>query len=236
MLGWEDEGIILSVRKHGENGGIASILTREHGRAAGYVYGVSSSKKRGLLEIGNIVSVRWNAKSLGQLGVFDVEIEKSPAVDVMDDPAKLTAMQAACILADKTLPEAEKHEGMFEATKALVESFASELWAITYIYWEIGLLRELGFGLELSKCVSTGDTDNLIYVSPKSGCAVSAAAGAIYKERLLTLPPFLRGEPSFEQEDISEGLKLTGHFLLHRVFAQANNNLPEARLRLADSF
>ncbi len=236
MFEWKDEGIILSARKHGENGGIVSILTRDHGRAMGYVYGVSSSKKRGLLEIGNIVAVNWSAKSQGQLGVFEIEIEKSPAADVMDDRIKLTAMQSACVLADKTLPEAEKHEGMFEATKALILSFANDLWTITYIYWEIGLLRELGFGLELSRCVSTGDTDNLIYVSPKSGCAVSAAAGQIYKERLLNLPPFLRGEPSFEESDILEGLKLTGHFLLHRVFSQANNNLPDARLRLQDSF
>ena len=236
MLEWQDNGIILSVRGHGETGGIVSILTRGHGRAMGYAYGATSAKNRGVLEIGNLVSVHWQAKSQDQLGTFTLELEKSYAADVMDDPVKLTALQAACVLADKTLPEREKHEGVYEGTKALMASFATDIWAATYIYWEIGLLRELGFGLDLSKCVATGAVDNLLYVSPKSGCAVSAAAGEIYKEKLLNLPPFLRGEGRFEDNDILDGLKLTGHFLLHRVFSQAHVNLPESRLRLQDKF
>lgn len=154
----------------------------------------------------------------------------------MDDPVKLTAMQSACTLADKTLPEREKHTGVYEGTKALMASFTTDIWAPTYIYWEMGLLRELGFGLDLSKCAATGDVDNLIYVSPKSGCAVSAAAGEIYKEKLLHLPSFLRGAGGFEEEEILKGLKLTGHFLLHRVFSQANANLPEPRLRLEEKY
>jgi DNA repair protein RecO (recombination protein O) len=234
MLEWRDSGIILSVRGHGETGGVASILTRDHGRVMGYVYGAASAKNRGVVEIGNLVSVQWQAKSQEQLGTFTLELEKSCAADVMDDPVKLTAMQSACVLADKTLPEREKHAGVYEGTKALMASFATDIWAPTYIYWEIGLLRELGFGLDLSKCVSTGAVDNLIYVSPKSGCAVSAAAGEIYKEKLLRLPPFLRGEGVFEDGDILDGLRLTGHFLLHRVFSQAHAGLPEARLRLEE--
>jgi DNA repair protein RecO (recombination protein O) len=236
MLEWQDSGIILSVRGHGETGGIVSILTRDHGRAIGYVYGATSTKVRGILEPGNLVSVDWKAKSHDQLGTFMLELEKSTAAHVMDDPIKLTAMQSACALADKTLPEREKHAGVYEATKALMASFATDIWAPTYIYWEIGLLRELGFGLDLSKCVATGSVDNLIYVSPKSGCAVSGAAGEIYKEKLLHLPLFLRGLGGFEEVDILDGLKLTGHFLLHRVFSQANTDLPEPRLRLEEKF
>jgi len=233
MLEWQDNGIILSVRGHGETGGIGSILTQEHGRAAGYVYGATSTRNRGVTELGNLVSVRWQARAEGQLGNFTCELEKSVAASVMDDPVKLTALQAACALADRTLPEGEHHPGVYEATKALMLSFNTDIWAATYIYWEIGLLRELGFGLDLSRCVATGETDNLLYVSPKSGCAVSAAAGEIYKEKLLHLPSFLRGG-AMEEDDIINGLKLTGHFLLHRVFALANTDLPEARLRLAE--
>jgi DNA repair protein RecO (recombination protein O) len=236
MHEWQDSGIILSVRGHGDTGGVVSILTREHGRAMGYVYGATSTKTRGVLEPGNLVSIDWKAKSNDQLGTFTLELEKSIAADVMDDAAKLTAMQSACVLADKTLPEREKHEGMYEGTKALMASFATDIWAPTYIYWEIGLLRELGFGLDLSRCAATGAVDNLIYVSPKSGCAVSAEAGAIYKEKLLALPGFLRGQGSFEESDILNGLKLTGHFLLHRVFSLSNSNLPESRLRLEEKF
>ncbi|MBU6475450.1 MAG: DNA repair protein RecO [Alphaproteobacteria bacterium] len=236
MLEWQDEGIILSVRAHGETGGLVSLLTRGHGRAAGYVYGATSSRMRGVLEPGNLVSARWQAKSPEQLGNFTLELEKSAAADVMDDPLRLTALQSACVLADKTLPERENHPGVFEGTKALMASFATDIWAATYIYWEIGLLRELGFGLDLSKCAATGAVDNLIYVSPKSGCAVSAAAGEIYKERLLSLPAFLRGQGGFESADILDGLKLTGHFLRHRVFALSNSDLPESRLRLEEKF
>ncbi len=236
MQEWEDNGIILSVRGHGETGGIAAILTENHGRMMGYVYGAVSGKNRGVLEPGNLVAVQWRAKSQDQLGTVSLELEKSHAAHVMDDAVKLTALQSACVLADKTLPEREKHAGMFEATKVLLASFQTEMWAPTYIYWEIGLLRELGFGLDLSKCAATGDVEDLIYVSPKSGCAVSAAAGEIYKEKLLRLPAFLRGGARFESGDILQGLQLTGHFLRHRVFALSNTNMPEARLRLEEKF
>ena len=236
MLSWEDTGIILSLRPHGENGGVVTLLTREHGRAAGYVYGISSGRVRGTLEIGNIVSARWQAKSHDQLGTYTLELETSHTADVIDDPVKLTALQSACAVADKTLPERESHPGVFEGMRALMAAFATPLWAASYIYWEIGLLRELGFGLDLARCASTGTGENLLYVSPRSGCAVSAAAGEEYKDRLLHLPPFLRGEARFEDEDILHGLQLTGHFLLHRVFSQANVNLPEPRLRLEEKY
>jgi DNA repair protein RecO (recombination protein O) len=236
MLSWEDTGIILSLRPHGENGGVVTLLTKAHGRAAGYVYGVSSSRLRGTLEIGNVVSARWQAKSHDQLGTYTLELEQSHTADVLSDSVRLTALQSACALADKTLPEHESHPGVFEGMLALLGSFSTEVWAAAYIYWEIGLLRELGFGLDLTRCVATGVADNLIYVSPKSGCAVSAAAGEEYKDRLLHLPPFLRGEPRFENEDILHGLQLTGHFLLHRVFSLANTNLPEPRLRLEEKY
>lgn len=236
MYEWQDTGIILSVRPHGESGGIVSLLTETQGRAAAYVYGATSTKKRGVLEIGNIVQVQWQAKGADQLGNFSLELEKSHAADVLDDPVKLTALQAACALADRSLPEREKHPSVFNGLSALLAAFSTDLWAASYIFWELGLLRELGFGLDLSRCVSTGAVDNLIYVSPKSGCAVSGAAGAPYEGRLLPLPPFLRGQARFDDQDILDGLRLTGHFLLHRVFSLSNANLPEPRLRLEEKF
>lgn len=235
-LEWQDSAIVLSVRGHGETGGIASLLTRDHGRAAGYVYGATSARSRGILEPGNLVAVHWRAKAADQLGMFSLELEKSHAADVMDDPAKLTALQAACALADRALPEREAHAGVYGGLRALLASFAAAHWAPAYVYWELGLLRELGFGLDLSKCAATGAAEELIYVSPKSGRAVSAAAGEIYKEKLLRLPPSLRGEGGFEEGDVLDGLRLTGHFLLHRVFAQGHVNLPEPRLRLEERF
>lgn len=235
-LTWQDEGIVLSIRPHGENGGILSLLTANNGRALGYVYGATSAKQRGILQTGNRVAVTWTAKATGQLGNFACELERTCVGDVIDDPLKLTALQSAAALADKALPEGEKHPGVYHGFCALLDAFAADgdIWAPTYIFWELGLLRELGFGLDLAKCVSTGATDDLLYVSPRSGCAVSRAAGEIYKEKLLSLPPFLRGQARFEPQDILDGLKLTGHFFLHRVFSQAHSPLPEARLRLEE--
>lgn len=236
MISWNDTGIVLSVRPHGENGGIVTLLTQKHGRAAGYVYGATSNRVRGLLEIGNVVSAQWQAKSHDQLGSYTLELEASHAASVMHDPVRLTALQSACALADKTLPENESHPGVYEGLLMLLSSFETDVWAATYIYWEIGLLRELGFGLDLATCVVTGGAEDLRYVSPKSGCAVSAGAGEPYKEKLLNLPTFLRGEPRLEDGDVLDGLRLTGHFLLNRVFSLANTNLPEPRLRLEEKY
>ena len=236
MNAWDDEGIILSVRPHGETGAVVSLLTRDHGRAMGYVYGAVSARTRGIIELGNTVAARWSAKSSDQLGTFTLEQEKSCLSAVLGDPVKLTALQSACALADKVLPEREVHSGVFEGLRALLMSFDTEVWAPTYIYWELGLLREIGFGLDLATCAVTDTVDDLVYVSPKSGRAVSRAAAGVYKDKMLNLPPFLRGSGGFGDEDILNGLRLTGHFLLHRVFSQSNTNLPDARLRLEEKF
>lgn len=233
---WEDSGIVLSIRPHGENGGILSLLTAGHGRANGYVYGATSARQRGVLQTGNRVSVQWQAKTSGQLGNFTVELERACVADVIDDAVKLTALQSAAALADRALPEGERHEGVYHGFCALLDAFAAggDIWAPTYIFWELGLLRELGFGLDLASCAATGAKEDLVYVSPRSGRAVSRAAGEIYKEKMLALPPFLRGEARFEPQDILDGLRLTGHFFLHRVFAQGHMPMPEARERLEE--
>jgi len=236
MEQWQDIGIVLSVRSHGENGGIVSLLTREHGRYAGYVYSARGSKMRGVLEPGNIVSVNWKARLEEGLGNYTLELERSICADVLGDAKKLSALQSACALADRCLAEREVYTALFEGMKAFLKSFDNEFWVVSYISWEMGLLKELGFGLDLSQCAATGSVEDLMYVSPKTGRAVSREAGEPYKDRLLMLPPFLRGQAVMEEEDILDGLNLTGYFLLNRVFGSTNMNLPEVRQRLIERY
>ena len=230
---WQDEGIVLSARRHGETGAIVSLLTRAQGRCAGYVYGAASAKMRGQIEPGSRVSAQWRARSADELGTFTLESDESPAVHVMADARKLTALQSAMALADKTLPERQVMRGVFDGTAALLAAFALDAWPAVYVRWEIGLLQELGFGLDLSCCAATGATEDLTYVSPKSGRAVSATAGNIYKEKMLVLPAFLRGGGDFDEKDILDGLKLTGHFFRHRVFAALHHDLKRDTAQLA---
>lgn len=236
MLTWEDQGIVLSVRPHGEAGAVVSLLTAAHGRVAGYVYGAVSARHAGVLQPGNLVAAAWRSKAEGQLGSFTLELERGYAARALDDAVKLTAIQSACALCDRTLPERAAHPGVYEGLKVFLQSLEGEVWPAAYIWWEIGLLAELGFGLDLSSCASTGVTEDLIYVSPRSGRAVSAMAGQPYAERMLRLPGFLRGAGGLEPSDVLDGLRLTGHFLMHRVFAATHAPLPEPRLRLEEKW
>lgn len=232
MERWQDQGIVLSARGHGENGAIVSLLTEGHGRHAGYVRGVHSTKGRGTLEPGNLVDVEWQSRVSDQLGSFQLELSKNPAAHFIADPLKLGALQSACALCDAALPEREGHPGLFHGLQSLFDALDSDVWAAAYVMWEIAFLRELGFSLDLSKCAAGGDATELIYVSPKTGRAVSAAAGQIYKERLLALPGFLSPTGgSGDDEEVFEGLKLTAYFLEHWVFVHHTQGLPEARER-----
>lgn len=237
MKEWRDEGIVLSMRPHGEHGGIVSLLTPDYGRYSAYVHGARSMKNRATLEPGSCVDARWQAKAEDQMGHFTLEMTKSPAAAVFGDRQKLLALQSACALADRTLAERELHAPVYHGLRALIDAFDAEtdIWPALYIYWEMGLLRELGFGIDLSRCVVSGATEDLAYVSPKSGCAVSLHAAGIYKDKLLPIPQFLQGK-SFAPDDIEQGLRLTGYFLQHRIFDSANLTLPEARQRLQDGF
>ena len=229
---WEDQGIVLAARMHGENGAIVSLLTEHHGRQAGYVRGARSTKMRGTLEIGNIVDVHWQARNSENLGSFKLELIRSPAAIVLDDPMKLTALQSVCALCDSTLPEREGHPGLFHGVLTVLDMLTQDIWAESYIMWEIALLKELGFSLGLDACAGGGDPQTLTYVSPKTGRAVSAEKGAPYKDKLLILPHFLGGHAAPEN-NIVLGLKLTGYFLEHWVYAHHSKGVPEARMRLA---
>ena len=232
-MDWRDEGIVLSFRKHGESAVIAHLLTQHHGRHAGLVRGGNSTKMRGVLQQGNELSVQWRARLEDHLGSFAIELQEGHAARVLSDPGRLSAMLSACALVDLCLPEREPHPDIFATLRALLLALPDAAWAAAYVAWELSLLAELGFGLDLSTCAASGAKTNLIYVSPKSGRAVSAAAGEDYKDKLLPLPQFLVGKEVVEPRDIADGLSLTGYFLDRHVLAPHAKLLPDARARIA---
>ncbi|MFK7839215.1 MAG: DNA repair protein RecO [Bdellovibrionales bacterium] len=235
MDSFEDQGIILNVRSHGESGAVVSLMTEGQGRCTGYVRGAKSSKMRGVLELGNIVDARWQSRVSDGLGSYNFELSKSYAALFMQDPLKLAALQSACALVEAALPEREVHAGLFHGLDALFQTLETDIWSAAYVMWEIALLKELGFSLDLTQCAG-GGAGPLIYVSPKTGCAVSEAAGAPYKGKLLNLPGFLVGESGFEGACIHDGLKMTGYFLEHWVFNHHSRGVPDARLLFAERF
>lgn len=231
---WHDDGILLSVRKHGETAAIATLLTHGHGRHAGLVRGGAGRRMRGTLQPGNRLSAHWRGRLPEHLGTLTVELAAAHAAPAMADPARLAALTSACALIEAALPEREAHPALFEATEVLMTALETDDWPTVYVTWELGLLAELGYGLDLSKCAATGRNDQLAYVSPKSGRAVSLAAGEPYHDKLLLLPPFLL-EPArpATASELHDALKLTAHFLEAHVFADREKGLPPARKRLA---
>jgi len=231
---WSDEGVILSVRPHGETGAVLELFTRAHGRHLGLVHGGRSRKLRPILQTGNHIDATWKARLADNLGHFAIELRRGFAAGVMDDAAALAALTSLAALS-RLLPERDPHPNLYEVT-LFVLGFLDErsVWPALLVRWELALLEELGFGLDLASCAATGQTSELVYVSPKSGRAVSAAAGEPYKGRLLSLPAFLRRGASGDVtlDDVRAGFALTGHFLEVRVFRPRNLAMPQARMRL----
>lgn len=233
---WSDEAIVLSVRAHGENAAIAEVLTRDHGRHLGLVHGGRSRRLRPVLQMGNHIGAVWKGRLSEQLGHLSVELRRGHAAAAMDDPAALAGLTSLCSLA-RLLPERDPHPPLYEITLFVLSYLDdADVWPALLVRWELALLEELGMGLDLKSCAATGATSDLAFVSPKSGRAASAAAGAPYADRLLPLPPFLtRGRDApVTPEDIAAGLRLTGYFLLARILAPRDLDMPEARSRLLD--
>ncbi|MGB8274442.1 MAG: DNA repair protein RecO, partial [Alphaproteobacteria bacterium] len=226
-------------RRHGESSAIVSLLTEGHGRHLGLVRGGAGRRAAGTYEPGNEVAARWRARLDEHLGTYTCEVKRAHAAAILDDPLRLSGLAAACAVADAALPEREPHGAVFESLKGWLESVAAAPtmdWASAYVRFELGMLRDLGFGLDLSGCAVTGTNDTLSFVSPKTGRAVSAAAAEPYRDRLLTLPSFLL-DPSaaaLSPAEVLEGLRLTGHFLDRHVFAPHERKMPAARARLVD--
>jgi DNA repair protein RecO (recombination protein O) len=233
---FEDEAFVLSARPFGETGAIVELLTAEHGKYAAHVAGGASRRMKSVLQAGSRVMARFRARTADQLGSASLEAMGDGPSALFDDPAALAGLSAAASVAAGALPEREPHPGAFLAFEALSEALLHvDIWPAVFVRFEMGLLEELGFGLDLSRCAATGAVDDLIYVSPKSGKAVSRAAGEPYKDRLLPLPPFLlSAQGGLGEGDVGAGLDITGHFLEQFVFAPLNRPLPPARVWLMD--
>jgi DNA repair protein RecO (recombination protein O) len=231
---WTDFGLVLSVRRHGEHDVILHALTEHHGHHCGVVKGGGGRRARGLYQPGNRLHVKWRARLADHLGTFVCEPDRMFAADALHDRTMLTGMTALCATAESVLPEREAHALSYQQACHLLETLGEPGWFADYVLWEMHLLIELGFGLDLSSCAATGTREDLIYVSPNSGRAVSREAGAPYKGRLHDLPPFLvkddAAEPS--KADIIAGLDLTGFFLERYVYVPHQQTLPDARQRL----
>ena len=233
---WSEEGVVLGVRRHGETSAIADLLTRGHGRHLGLVRGGRSRKSRPVLQPGNLVIAGWRARLEDQLGTFTVEAVEMRAAGLIADSFKLAGLSTLTGWS-QVLPEREPHPRLYDAlTVALAALDDDAVWPAVLVRYELGLLEELGFGLDLTCCAATGAAEDLVYVSPRSGRAVSASAGAPYRERLFALPAFLHdadaGQPG--ADEVIAGLRLTGHFLQRHVLQPRELAAPGARALVID--
>ena len=234
---WSDTGIVLSARRHGENAAVVSLLTEHYGRHAGLVQGARGRRGRGLYQPGNTLAARWQARLAEHLGRYTCELMRAQSSVLLDDPPRLAALAAVCALTEATLPERHPYPQVYGALKHLLDALeASEGWAETVVRWELVLLAELGFGLDLTACAVTGAVDDLAYVSPRSGRAVSREAATPYAQKLLPMPRFLAhpGSDQASAADVVAGLRLTGWFFEKHVFAGQRGSMPPARERFID--
>ena len=234
---WQDDAIALAARPYGETGVILETLTRDHGRHLGLVHGGASRGRKSSLLAGNTLALGWRARLSENLGTFSVELRRERAGALLENGDTLIGLNAFAEVARAVLPEREPHATVFAAGEILLDGMSDSdflHWGALYVRWEAGLLDALGFGLDLGTCAATGTTEDLHYVSPKSGRAVSENAAAPWRARLLPLPAFLResSDGSVSTKEIGDGLRLTGYFLSERVLAPHHRPLPPARLRL----
>ena len=230
---WQDEGVVLAARRHGESALVASLMTREHGRHAGLVRGGASPRAKPLWQPGNRLQVTWRARLPEHLGQFTAEPVQLSAACLIDDPARLSGLMAACALVEASLPERDPHLLVYNGLLDLLDVLLQDgPWLERYVGFELDLLAELGFGLDLSACAVTGATADLVYVSPLTGRAVTRAGAGTYAPRLLPLPPFLLGAGPADNAQILDGLRLTGAFLRRHLFDATDRAMPGARERL----
>ncbi len=230
---WTDEGIVLGVRRHGESSAIVELLTCSHGRHLGLVRGGAGSRMRPLLQPGNTVNAVWRARLDEHLGYYAIEGTRLRAATMF---ASSYAVYGVTHLASlvRLLPERDPHEDIYEMLESILNDFDDAAVAgVQLVKFELAMLTELGFGLDLSSCAASGAVNDLIYVSPKSGGAVSRQAGEPWRDRLLRLPPFLResddGTNGWTGQDVEDGFRLTGLFLLRNVLEPRGQGHSDAR-------
>ncbi|MGP9821818.1 DNA repair protein RecO [Salinarimonas sp. NSM] len=239
---WTDEGIVLGARSHGESGAIVELLTMEHGRHLGYVNGARGKRLAAVVQPGNTVAASWRARTDEQMGTFTLEGVALRSGALM--ASRLALYGLATMSAHlRHLPERDPHPALYVAAQALVSHLDDpDLAPRLFVAFELALLAELGFGLDLGACALTGVTDDLAWVSPRTGRAVSRDAGAPWADKLLALPAFLTARGRSEgggagdgddptPEEIAQGFTLTGHFLERAVFAPNGVQAPPERMR-----
>ncbi len=230
---WREEGLLLAVRRHGESAAIIEVLTEGHGRHAGIVRGGGSRKMAAILQPGAQLDATWRARLEHHLGTFTVEPLKSRA-HLMGDRLTLAGLNALTALLSYALPEREAHATLYRQTLTVLDMMDGEFWPLAYLRWELSLLEELGFGLDLSQCAVTGAETDLTYISPKSGRAVATGGAGDWADKLLPFSPALTGQ-SADPADVVAGLRVTGHFLSTRLApALGAKPIPQARHRLVD--
>jgi DNA repair protein RecO (recombination protein O) len=226
--------ILLETTRFGEGDAVATLFTETEGIFRGLARGAQSRARAATWQAGNLVQVRWIARLEDQLGSVTGELLHAAAALAMADAYALGVLSAACAVAAGALPERQKQPAIFRGLlHVIAHCGAAEAAVPELVRWELGLLRELGYGLDLSACALTGTTEDLAYVSPKSGRAVSAAAAGVWKDRLLKLPAFLTRDEPGDMAQWSDGLQLTGHFLSRDVFGGRHRPLPPPRVLLA---
>ena len=235
---WRDQGILLSARRHGENAAIIEMFTPTQGRHVGVVRGGTSRKIAPILQPGAQLDVVWRARLEEHIGSFTVEPVRSRAAVAMGDRMTLAGLNAVTALLSFCLPEREAYTELYERTVTLLDMLdTQEVWPLAYLQWELRLLEEMGYALDLEACAVTGVTQDLRYVSPKSGRAVSTKGAGDWADRLLPLPAVLRGFMEADHAQIAEGFVTTGYFLeSHLAHDLGNKPLPEARARYVEAF
>jgi len=236
MIEWADEGTVLSLRRHGETSAIVEVFTSGHGRHAGIVRGGASRRMAPVLQPGGQVAVTWKARLDEHLGTFTIEPRRSRPGLVTGDRLALAGLNSVAALLTFTLAERDPHPALYDRTSALLDlADQPDLWPLAYLHWEIALLEETGFALDLSRCAVTGRTTGLAHISPRTGRAVSTEGAGDWAGRLLPLPAVLLGEGDAGPEDMKTAFEVTGHFIAKSLLPTLGERpVPSARQRLID--
>lgn len=234
MIEWRDEGVLIAARAHGESAMIVEVFTPERGRHAGVVRGGASRRMAASVQPGTQVAVTWKARLDEHMGSFTIEPVRSRAAQVMEDRLALNGLGAVCAMLSAALPEREVHQPLYDRTVGLLDLLGqNDLWPLAYMHWEMALLEELGYGLDLSRCAVRGINEDLSYISPKSGRAVSNEGAGEWAKRLLPLVPVMKGEGEATGTEIAKALGTTGYFVENKLFA--GRKIPAARQRLIEA-
>src|SRR3954466_9832066 len=233
----ETQAIVCAVRNHGEHGGIVRLMTPDQGLIAAYVRGARGRRMRPGLMAGNVVQAQLSARTESQLPQATLELVHSRG-PLLSEPLPAAAIEWATVLTATVLPEGQPYPRLYQALEGLLDAIeaapSANGWGAALVRYELLLLAELGFGLDLDRCAVTGANDDLVAVSPKSGRAVSAAEAEPYAGKLLPLPQFVRDGGRASWQEIVQGLDLTGHFLLRDVLTERARPIAESRSRLVD--